>query len=149
MARLSIFRVRSDKDVHFTGAIAQNAFEQEDIATETAVNRFAILTVTVLADQALDWELWFWIKATAEDADMDLDAYIGRVSIAVADHKFYGTSGTYYANKELAAPIIYMDDDAPGVTPKLHVSLLNRNATGKNAGATGEIVVILTCEPMG
>jgi hypothetical protein len=149
MARVAVFRIRSDKDAHFTGAIAQNAFEQEDILTETAVNRFAILAVEILADQALDWELWFWNKATAEDTDMDLDAYIGRVAIAVADQKYYGTSGTYYANKELAAPVIYMDDDAPGTAPKLHVSLLNRNATSKNAGATGEVVVIVTCEPIG
>jgi hypothetical protein len=30
MARTDVFRVRSDKDTHFTGAIVQNAAEQED-----------------------------------------------------------------------------------------------------------------------
>jgi hypothetical protein len=103
----------------------------------------------MMADQALDWELVFWNKATAEDADMDLDAFISRVAIAVADQKQLGVTGTYYASKELAAPIIYVDDDAPAVEPKLHVSLVNRNATAKNAGATGEVVIVVTCEPIG
>jgi hypothetical protein len=149
MARVDVFRVRSDKDTHFTTLLVTNAFEQEDIATGAGAKKFAILAVELLADQNLDWELWFWNKSTAEDTDLDLDAYIGRVAIAVADHKQYGASGTYYVNKELAAPIVYIDDDAPGTEPKLHVSLLNRSATSKNAGATGEVVLIVTCEPIG
>ncbi len=150
MARTDVFRVRSDKDDHFTGALAQNASELEDIATQTGYKKFAIMEVAMISDQNLDWELWFWNKATADDADIDLDAFIGRVAIAAADQKQLGASGIYYANKELAMPIIYCDDDVTAVlAPKLHMSLVNRSATAKNAGATGEIAVIVSCEPIG
>lgn len=133
--------VRTDKDTHFTGALAQNASEDENIAGLNA-NAGRIRSVIVLSDENLDWEIQFYSKDTFRNADADLDALLERVVFVAADGKQDGGTGLYrYAFTGLDIP--YQDLDA---TSELHISLVNRSAAGKSAGASGEVVVLVGFE---
>jgi hypothetical protein len=145
------YAVRTDKDTHFTGAIAQNAKEDENISLPVALEgmngnaRGLIRTIMLQSDQNLAWELAFWSGDGFDSTDVDLDTFISRWTFAVADGIRYGGAGQYYYYIEgLALP--YVDDDNSG---ELHLSLVNRSATGKNAGGTGEVAVELSIQPEG
>lgn len=135
-ARPEYYIVKSDKDTHFTGALAQNAHEEESLQLHARRNRCVILDVTVLSDQNLAWDVYFWSTDAFDNADLDLDSAIGKVSFVVADGEQIGGTGAYrYHANGLAIP--YNDEDETG---ELHVSVVNRSGTSKNAGATGEVV---------
>lgn len=145
------YKLQTDKDVEFTGAIVQNASEQENIVltpTLQGVNGTAqvfIRAIGIISDQNLAWELQFWSTDGFEDSNLDLDSNVGRWTFQAADGvQIAGTGSYYYYIDGLSIP--YYDDDHTG---ELHVSLVNRSATSKNAGATGEIVVKVWAEPMG
>lgn len=146
-----IYTAVSDKDSHFTGAIAQNASEEENITLPTALDgvngnaRGIIRGVTIVSDQGLDWELYFFgSDLFSETSDMDTDGYLGRCKFtATTDGIQIGGTGNFYYYKD-GLEIPYLDADKTG---ELHVALVNRSATGKNAGATGEIVVKVHIEP--
>lgn len=143
-----LVEVRTDKDVHFTGAIAQNAEEEENIVLPGSCGgnaaRVIVRAIAIVADQDLDWELWFWGTDLFDEADLDNDKFLGKAVFAAAEGTQIGGAGTFYSYKEgLAIPLADYDG-----TGEMHVSLVNRNVTGKNAGATGEIVVLFWVEPM-
>lgn len=143
--------LRTDKDTHFTGALAQDAKEDENIVVPAQLSGIngrvngTIRSLMLQSDQNLAWELAFWGSDTTASTDLDVDTFLSRWSFAVADGVRYGGAGQYYYYIEgLAIP--YEDADRSG---ELHVSLCNRSATGKNAGATGEVVVAVEIEPEG
>lgn len=146
------YNVRSDKDSHFTGTIAQNAGEDESLtlpACLAGINgnaRGAVRTITLIADQNLDWEVQFWRSATHGTSDIDTDKWIGKHKFtASTDALQLGGAGSYlYFVSGLNIP--YNDADFSG---KLHLTLTNRSATGKNAGATGEVIVDIALQPIG
>jgi hypothetical protein len=144
------YKVVTDKDTHFTGAIAQNASEEENVALPAAlagVNgdaRGIIRAFTVLSDQNLDWQLIFCSKDIFTDTDLDIDSTMltYRFTASTDALQIGGTGPYYYFKDGLELP--YVDEDKTG---ELHISLVNRSATGKNAGATGEVVVKIYIEP--
>ena len=143
------YTVRTDKDTHFTGAIAQNASEEENVVLPGALAgirgnaRGYIRSITVVSDQQLAWELGFFSADSFEDADADVDTHIAAWPFQAADGIQIAATGLYrYYVDGLAIP--YLDDDG---TFELHVALINRSATGKNAGATGEVAVEFEIEP--
>lgn len=145
-----VYSVVSDKDVHFTGEIVQNASEAENIALPAALDgvngnaRGIIRAVTLISDQGLDWELYFFGSDLFGEADLDADGYLGRCKFtASTDGIQLGGSGSYYFYKE-GLEIPYLDADNSG---ELHVALVNRSAGAKTAGANGEVVVKLHIEP--
>lgn len=142
--------VRSDKDTHFTGSLDQNAGEDESITIEAIhrTNEFIIEHIAVLSDQNLEWDVFLWAKNTYADSDHDVDEFIEYVNftsnsgkqIAAADIFYYSATG-------LSIP--YRDDDVGSVNnASLHLSLVNRSASSKNSGATGEIVIIVSMRPV-
>jgi len=144
------YTVRSDKDTHFTGAIAQNASEAEDIALPGALAgingnaRSHLRSITILSDQNLAWEVMLFSSDTQEDTDADVDTMVGWWQFSTAGAVQLAGAGLFrYYIDGLAVP--YVDDDNSG---ELHVKLVNRSATGKNAGATGEVIIELALEPM-
>lgn len=76
--REMMVRLRSDKDLHFTGAIAQNGEEQENIAGLIS-NRIIIRGVTINSRQALKYRLSFYKKDTFSQSDVDDDTFVGSV----------------------------------------------------------------------
>ncbi len=129
--------VRSDKDVDFTGAIAQNDHATADIAA-LPTNVGVIESISFTAEENLDWEIHFWTASSFDDANLDADSWIEYVAFAIADGVSIANAipGTFrYAATGLSIP--YRDTDG---TNTLHVSLVPRSAA-KTAGAAGEVVL--------
>jgi hypothetical protein len=145
------YTVRTDKDTHFTGAIAQNAKEDENLTLPGTLRgtngnaRIAIRSIMLQSDQNLSWELIFWSTDGFDNTDLDLDTFLSRWTFAVADGvQIAGANQFYYYIEGLDIP--YVDADNTG---ELHVSLVCRSAAGKTAGAGGEVVVQIAAEPIG
>lgn len=134
--------IRSDKDTAFTGGLAQNAGENANLVG-LQNNQGTIESVIFLADQRLAWEIQFYSRDTFDNADLDLDTYLGSIRFAEGDGLQVAGAGSFkYDVHGLAIP--YMDLDS---STELHVKLVNRSATAKNAGATGEVVLITGFRP--
>lgn len=131
---------KTDKDNHFADIIAVNGFETEQIAN--LVNNLEIKQIVIISSQQLEFELWFWRNvAGINNADADIDSYIGRVDLDLVTHGLrLGAAGLYRLDVELIAPILLNTNDT--VTPgSLNMSLVNRGPGPKNA-APGSTVVI-------
>lgn len=145
------YKVRTDKDVNYIGALVQNAGADENITLPpqcAGVGNTAqvfIRAITIVSDQNLAWELDFWSTSGFANADLDLNSYIGRWTFGTGDGVQIAGAGSYYYYID-GLGIPYYDDSKAG---QLHMTLVNRSATSKNAGATGEIVITVWCEPMG
>ena|SRR3990172_4851703 len=139
--------VRSDKDSHFSGALAQNAAELESLDLPgqwgSRCSEFVVENIVIIADQALEWDLFLWGSDGADDADLDLDTFVDYVNFPAASGKQVAGAGSYYyaSPSDLGIPVTVTNN-------KLNLSLVNRSVTAKNAGATGEVVVICTLRPV-
>jgi hypothetical protein len=145
------YLLATDPDDQFTGALATNATENENLVLNAAlagVNGAAqglIRSITIVSDQNLAWELQWYTADTFQNADPEVDSFLSYWAFAAADGVQVAATGLYrYYVDGLAIP--YKDADASG---EMHISLINRSVTSKNAGATGEIKVTLGVEPMG
>lgn len=128
-------RIVSDKDTHFTGAIAQNANEKENL-TGLESNEITIVSIGIQSDQPLNYRLWIFETDGFDDTDLDADSFMEFVDFdLVTNNVQLGAANQYYfAITEL--DIDYKDLDE---TNELHIALENLSATAKNAGATGEV----------
>ena len=147
----TIEAIDSDKDTHFTGALAQNAIENENISFPTdfslpQINKIAIHQISIQSDQALNWDLILWSgDGFANTTDIDSDAHIVNNSFLASEATQIAGSNQSYYNYNPVTPILYIDKDNSG---ELHVGLINRSITAKIAGATGEIKVRFMVEPI-
>jgi len=141
-----VWVVRSDKDTHFTGALLTNALELEALgdAAPTSSNRTAsirsiIRRITVISVQNLAWDVMLFKAAYTPPltVDGDLHPMVDWLSFAAADGVRVAGAGLYlYTWSGMEFP--YYNTDAPG---RIHVGLINRDATAKIIAAGGEIVV--------
>lgn len=166
----SIIRVRTDKDSDFILGIAQNASDTANIADPGSLGascRSIIRGISILSDQNLAWELKFFNtnRFNTDAADLDQVPFIGGWGFQAADGTQIAATGPYYYYIDgLYIPYHCTDFDYPSAangnkghgkivngvaTPQgqIHMMLINRSATAKNAGATGEIVITLHMEP--
>ena len=136
-------RIVSDKDTHFTGAIAQNANEKENL-TDLESNDITIVSVGIESDQPLNYRLWIFETDGFEDVDLDADSFMDFVDLdLVTNNVRLGAANQYYyaiTDQE----INYTDMDE---TKELHLALENLSATAKNAGATGEVKIQIKYVP--
>lgn len=135
--------IKSDKDTHFTGAIAQYATEEENI-TGLESNKITITGVSIQSDQALDYNVMLFGTDGFAAADMDVDEFFDFIDLKLSSLgiRVGGAGQYYYARTGLA--IDYEDEDASN---ELHVALQNASAAGKNAGATGEVKIKVSYIP--
>lgn len=144
--------IRSDKDTHFSGALAQNAAEQEALAFpgNLRTNELIIEAVTVQSDQNLEWDLVLWKAVAGANADLDLDNFVDYINFPATSGKQIAGAGQYYYASAASLAIPYKDEGAAdkATNASVHCSLVNRSVTGKNAGATGEVVVTLFVRPV-
>lgn len=148
--------VKSDKDTNFTTGLAQNAGEEENISG-IRYRSGTIEAIHITSDQNLDWDVYFFAKDGQMDTNLDTEYFLGVVTFVAADAKQIAGAGQYYYSTNNCSypfrPFPYTDLDAYAViesdqvTPELHVTIVNRNATAKNAGATGEIVLTVVYRP--
>ncbi len=134
--------IRSDKDAHFTGAIAQFAAEEENL-TGLIANKILIKEAILLAKEQLIFRLWFALEDSFEDADMDEDRLEQYLDFDLV------TSGVLYKNTgfyrlplttEQQGLLYYTDEDE---TNELHVALECLSAAGKSEGEAGQVVIIV------
>ena len=141
--RQTFYIVRSDKDLHFTGALAQYAKEDENL-TGLITNKIGINSISIQSDQRLKFKLLFWSKDIFDDTDIDLDKYVGDVDLdlTVYGYQIDGSNQWYMSTTGIL--LDYIDEDE---TNELHVSLMNMGGTGKTAGSSGEVVLEFTYSP--
>jgi len=150
MAQLgNLYVVTTDKDTHFTGAIAQNAVARENIPMPQAIaaglrSRSRLKSITLLSDQNLDWEIWLFSRSTTPlPTDVDANPFIGRWRFDIGDGVQISAAGPYYYYID-GLDVPYEDADEKG---ELHLGLVPRTAGGKSAGAAGEVSIRCVLEP--
>lgn len=145
-----IYKVRTDKDTNFTGAIAQNAGATANLVVPAGLSgmdgqvELILRGITVISKENLSWETQFFASDAYQNADLDLDGFIARWTFAASDAVQIGATGTYeYYIDGLEIPL--WDNDRSG---EIHLELVNRSAASKTAGAAGQLVVTLWIEVM-
>lgn len=135
--------IETDKDTHFTGALAQFEKEDENLAGLLADN-IRITGIGILSEQQLKYKLLFWYKDTFEDADPDVDEFCGEIELDIPTYGIQiGGAGTYYLDVR-NLHLDYIDGDA---SKELHISLMNMSVAGKlAAGSGGEVKLFITYE---
>lgn len=134
---LPFHTLRSDKDDHFTGAIAQNAIEEESL-TGLIANKVKITGVVILSDQQLDYRVILFSTDGFADADLDVDSLFNEVELDLLSYGWRIADTGKYCMVVTGLDIDYIDDDA---SKELHVALQNLSSTSKTAGADGEVIL--------
>ena len=136
-------QVKSDKDTHFTTAIAQNAIEEENITGLTS-DEITITGISIIADENKSYRLWIFESDDFQEADFDNDCFVEFVDIDLTTNaaQIAGSGAYYYAITGLN--INYQDLDGSN---ELHLALQNLDAGAKTAGAAGEIVFKVAYTP--
>jgi len=133
----------SDKDTHFTEAIALNAIENENISG-LLWNKITIREINIQAKEAMLFTVWFWGSSTLEDTDLDVDSYREFVNLDVSTSgKRIGLANQYYLSSS-NLHILYEDSDG---TFTLHCGLMVSAGAGKTAGVLGEIQIDIGYTP--
>ena len=149
---LRIEYIESDKDNHFTGALTTNSMEVESLSfpsdwSTTERHECIIEGITLQSDQNLEWDVFIWAKSTAEDtSDIDLDEYLDFFNfVKTTGKQIAGSNQYYYPSLSNNVRVPYRDKD---LSSKIHVGLVNRSATAKLAGATGEVKIRIVVRPI-
>lgn len=137
--------IRSDKDTHFTGALAQNAREDESIAlpAQWRTTECVVEGIAVISDQNLEWDVYLFSSSAFSNSNMDLDMFADCTNFPSTSGKQIAGAGSYYYPSPSGIQLPYKSADS-----SIHIALVNRSATGKNAGATGEVVVLVYVRPV-
>jgi len=136
------YTIRSAKAVNFTGAIVQNA-KQDATLTGLASNKIRIKRMKFQSLQNLAWQLYCWKTSTTDDTDLDIDSFCGRVTLSAAQGEQIGGANQYYYD---SGPLDIIYECLDG-TFALDISLVNRDAVAKIAGASGYAIVEVEYEP--
>ncbi len=143
--------ISTDKDTHFTDSLAQNVVEEEDIGfpadwATAGMQTVEIRNITVQSDQQLEWDIQFYATDGHSNTDLDLDKFVTNVNFATADGVQNAATAQFrYDKNPTFTPFFYTDEDN---SSEFHITLVNRNGTAKNAGATGEIVIKIYAVPI-
>lgn len=139
------------KGTHFTGVIAQNASEEEDVGfpsdwATVGVQTVEVRNITIQSDQQLEWDIQFYASDSHSSTDHDLDTFVTNLNFATTDGiQNAGTAQYRYDKNPTFTPFMYTDEDN---SSEYHITLVNRNAAEKNAGATGEVVIKIYAVPI-
>lgn len=144
--------VKTDKDVHFTGAIAQNAQANENIGRpytpEALVAGLAargrLRSIQISATENLAYEIRLYRTDGFNNTDADLNKLCGWWAFSTGDATRVAAAGLYNYYVD-GLDILYYDEDQTG---EVHVGLVNRSVASKTAGAGGEMTVVLGFEPV-
>jgi hypothetical protein len=143
------FVVATISTAHFTGALAQNAAEGIDLDLPMSIaaglhSRSLVRQVIVKSVQNLDWEIYLFDRGTKHtELDPDRNGFLGHWRLTASQGLRIGATGLFYYYVDgLAVP--YEDRDQQG---RLHLVLINRSATAKDAGAPGALTIQFRLEP--
>lgn len=153
-----IVSLTTDPAVDFLPAIAQNAMVLEDLALDlsicgTPTARCRITGISIVATEALDYEIWLWRKAAGAGAGIADNSFIGYWAFDGSAAKRIAATGLYYYFI-FGLDIPYTDEDTPEERPdvavpsgRFHIGLVNRSAGAKTAGADGALKITLFVDP--
>ncbi len=158
MQRGSVYPIHSDPTLHFTEALAQNAYEVENIRLEESIAagrhcRSILRHVTIVSVQALAWEVVLFNRRAFAVDILGNSSFLASWRFSADNGKQYGTSTLYhYHASNIDLP--YWDADFIDQTlPRdhqggnLHVMVVNRSLTAKSAGAAGAVRLTAFLEP--
>ena len=134
--------ITTDKDVHFTGALAQYAVEAETLVAGTygvsaGFDALEITKIKCQSDQQLIWRLHFSTSSLFDDTDLDVDDLDDYCEFdMVADGELYANANQYRLTKIIEPTYLYKSV----LEGSFYLVLENLSSTAKIAGATGEII---------
>lgn len=156
--KYSVQKIETDKDSHFTTALAVRAMDRESIDFPShwatcQIQKCMITGINVVVNghtgSALDLDVLLFSSGEYDDtSDIDTDSLIQLVRFDAADaYEINTTTGTWYYDTQTAQgmPIDYVDDDG---TSKFHIGVLNRSAAETYSTATDTMKITITAEPM-
>ena len=131
--------VQTDKDLHFTEKLTQNASEYEDfVVTGTGPMPCYIESIRLWSTQNLAYLVGFHRTDNTTPGADDTDDYDKNTLVDfwsfVAGDGFAVASGYLYSVTGMSIP--YRDEDNSG---ELHVSFHNRSSTDKRSVASGYV----------
>lgn len=137
--------IRSDQAVDFLGALATNDMILANLAglhgNQVIVRRVIVQTI-IAAAAARAFDITFWRRAAAQNADLNLDAGLTAVQFLAADgvtvNPGVHPGHFYYDSGDLFTP--YVDEDA---LQQLHVGLVWRDAAAKVLGEPFVVIIWL------
>lgn len=138
----------TDKDLHFTEAIALNAIEYEDICG-LITSKVNIRGIYLQAKEAMLYTLWLWQDLGHANVDLDLDSNKDMINLDVGTSgKRIAVAGQYYLPLT-GLTVSYRDTENPCAagTFSLHCGLMVSSGAGKSAGAAGEIQMDFVYSP--
>lgn len=137
------YRVRSDKDTNFTGAVssAQGTLVEREDLTGLNQNKVRVKQITIQSEQHLGWGIAFWSNddVAVNPLDLDSDKLCGLKTFAVSDGVRMNTRFVYSASVDIP----YVDEDE---SKELHVALYNTASTPKLATHSGDFAVTFELE---
>lgn len=129
--------IRTVDGVHFTDTLLQDYEELESLKADSSFggggsSRGIVVATSILSSQNLAWDLWFYDRRAGRSPDPNADGFLGYWGFVATDAKqvtspAHGDSYYYHING-LQIPIL---DD--GFAGEVHVGLVNRSATPKDA----------------
>lgn len=135
---MGVDEIRSDKDTHFTTAVADGAMEAEELGATKAPS-VVVRRVVAISEENLDFDVAFFDTSGEQDTDYDVDSFMGMVEFVASDARQI-TSGSfsqyYYDSGELAIPYHRAANDG-----LMTVGYVSRSVAGKAASASGGEVV--------
>lgn len=134
---IPFYTLRSNKDTHFAGTIAQNAVEEENL-TGLIANKVKITGIIILSDQQLTYRVILFSTDAFADTDLDVDSLINEFEFDLPSYGRRIADTGKYSMVVTDLDMDYIDEDG---SKELHVALQNLSSTGKTAGANGEVVL--------
>lgn len=147
-----IYILETDKDTHFTGAIALNAIEYEDIGPPTTLlpyqglnaNKITIRGINVQCTSALAFRFWVFGTDAHADADLDVDSFSDYIELDLATNgeRIAGAGQYYY--KDTNIRMEYEDEDEDFT---LHSGLQIFGGAGKLASPAEYVQIDVSYSP--
>lgn len=143
---LPIQYISTNKDLHFTDEIVQNAKKDEAIPIpdfHRVYNEIFIVGIAIQSKQLLEWDVFFWQSGNYNNTDLNTDSFLSHVTMPVTVERQIGGANQYYS--ELTGlEIPYRCEDIKII----YTSLCNRSVVAKLAGPTGDVKITFMVRPV-
>ena len=138
----------TDKDLHFTEAIALNAIEYEDICG-FITSKVNIRGIYLQAKEAMLYTLWLWKDSGHANVDLNLDSNKDMINLDVgtSGKRIAGAGQWYLPLTGLSASYRDTEDPCAAGTFALHCGLMVSSGPGKSAGIPGEVQIDIVYSP--
>ena len=135
-----IYVIRTTSTLHFTGALALNAEEYENIdmaAQAFKYNKLSIIGINLQSIQNLKYQVSFYESDTFADTDLDVDTFLAFHELDMSTPPAFRVAAAGQYKMEISDLNTTYEDAEE--TFELHVGLLNLSGASKIAGALGAV----------